>query len=100
MVYRLDVMRRCMTRSERRYRSISGGALLAAALGMFSAPALATEAAEQARERIAVEGNRRGDTETVRSYFHAPPDGPFDEAARGAAVKAPLSTGLVYKDPI
>ncbi len=86
-----------MTRSERRYRSISGGALLAAALGLFSAPALATEAAEQARERIAVEGNRRVDTETVRSYFHAAPDGRFDEAARDAALKALLATGLFDK---
>src|SRR6266481_183075 len=97
MGYRSDVMRRCMTRSERRYRSISGGALLAAALGLFSAPALATEAAEQARERIAVEGNRRVDTETVRSYFHAAPDGRFDEAARDAALKALLATGLFDK---
>src|SRR5258708_12837177 len=97
MGYRADVMRRCMTRSERRYRSISGGALLAAAFGLFSAPALATEAAEQARERIAVEGNRRVDTETVRSYFHAAPDGRFDEAARDAALKALLATGLFDK---
>src|SRR6267142_1481952 len=97
MGYRSDVMRRCMTRSERRYRSISGGALLAAALGLFSAPALATEAAEQARERIAVEGNRRVDTETVRSYFHAAPDGRFDEAARDAALRARLATGLFDK---
>src|SRR5258707_8491396 len=97
MGYRSDVMRRCMTRSERRYRSISGGALLAAALGLFSAPALASEAAEQARERIAVEGNRRVDTETVRSYFHAAPDGRFDEAARDAALKALLATGLFDK---
>src|SRR6266436_2311204 len=92
-----DVMRRCMTRSERRSRSRLAGALLAAALGLFSAPALATEAAEQARERIAVEGNRRVDTETVRSYFHAAPDGRFDEAARDAALKALLATGLFDK---
>src|SRR6267142_1470060 len=97
MGYRSDVMRRCMTRSERRYRSISGGALLAAALGLFSAPALATEAAEQARERIAVEGNRRVDTETVRSYFRAAPDGRFDEAARDAALKALIGTRLFDK---
>jgi len=53
-----------MTRSERRYRSISGGALWLRHSGCFCA-ALATEVAEQARERIAVEGNRRVDTETV-----------------------------------
>jgi outer membrane protein insertion porin family len=86
-----------MTRSERCYRSISAGALLATALGLFSAPALAAEAAAQAHESIAVEGNRRVDTETVRSYFHAAPDGRFDEAARDAAFKALLATGLFDK---
>src|SRR6267142_143025 len=95
--YRSDVMRRCMTRSERCSRSKLAGALLAAALGLFSAPALAAEAAAQARESIAVEGNRRVDTETVRSYFHAAPDGRFDEAARDAALKALLATGLFDK---
>src|SRR6266436_2301361 len=92
-----DVMRRCMTRSERRSRSRLAGALLATALGLFSAPALAAEAAAQAHESIAVEGNRRVDTETVRSYFHAAPDGRFDEAARDAALKALLATGLFDK---
>src|SRR5712691_12626882 len=90
MGYRSDVMRR----SERCYRSISAGALLAMALGLFSAPALAAEAAAQTHESIAVEGNRRVDTETVRSYFHAAPDGRFDEAARDAALKGLLATGL------
>src|SRR3977135_439722 len=84
MGYRSDVMRR----SERCYRSISAGALLAMALG------LAAEAAAQTHESIAVEGNRRVDTETVRSYFHVAPDGRFDEAARDAALKALLATGL------
>src|SRR5712675_1161269 len=90
-------MRRCMTRSERCYRSISAGALLASALGLFSAPALAAEAAAQAHESIAVDGNRRVDTETLRSCFHAAPDGRFDEAARDAALKALLATGLFDK---
>src|SRR5882672_8450758 len=95
--YRSDVMRRCMTRSERCSRSRLAGALLAAALGLFSAPALAAEAAAQAHESIAVEGNRRVDTETVRSYFHAAPDGRIEEAARDAALKALLATGLFDK---
>ena len=86
-----------MTPSERCYRSRLAGALLATALGLFSAPALAAEAAAQAHESIAVEGNRRVDTETVRSYFHAAPDGRFDEAARDAALKALLATGLFDK---
>src|SRR5258705_5427391 len=95
--YMADGMRRCMTRSERRSRSRLAGALLAAALGLFSAPALAAEAAAQAHESIAVEGNRRVDAETVRSYFHAAPDGRYDEATRDTALKALLATGLFDK---
>ncbi len=33
----------------------------------------------------------------MRSYFHAAPDGRFDEAARDAALKAMLATGLFDK---
>ena len=45
-------------------------------------------------ETIEVAGNRRIDAETVRSYFHATPDGHLDAAARDAALKALLATGL------
>jgi outer membrane protein insertion porin family len=83
-----------MTPSGRCGGSIAAGALLVAALGLFSAQAFATESAAQARETIVVQGNRRVDTETVRSYFPAAPDGRFDEAARDAALKALLATGL------
>src|SRR6202040_473052 len=68
-----------------------------AALGLFSAPTLATEAGAQARDAITVQGNRRIDAETVRSYFHAAPDGRFDAAALDAALKALLATGLFDK---
>src|SRR5258705_8208537 len=95
--YMADGMRRCMTRSERRSRSRLAGALLAAALGLFSAPALAAEAAAQAHESIAVEGNRRVDADTVRSYFRAALDGRSDAAARDAVAKALLATGLFDK---
>jgi outer membrane protein insertion porin family len=71
--------------------------LAVAALALASAPALATEGTAQARETIEVQGNRRIDAETVRSYFHALPDGRFDEAARDAALKALLATGLFDK---
>jgi outer membrane protein insertion porin family len=67
---------------------------LVAALGLISAPAVAVETAAQARGAIAVQGNRRIDAETVRSYFHAAPDGRFDDAARDAALKELLATGL------
>jgi outer membrane protein insertion porin family len=87
------------------------GALLVAAAGPISAPAHATDSAAQqrdsdaktrdadakARDGIDVQGNRRIDAETVRSYFHAAPDGRFDEAARDAALKALLATGLFDK---
>jgi len=75
------------TRRRRCRRPIAAGALLIAALGLFAAQAVAAEIIE-------VQGNRRIDAETVRSYFHAAPDGRFDEAARDAALKAMLATGL------
>ena len=45
-------------------------------------------------ETIDVEGNRRIDAETVRSYFHASPDGHYDAAALDAALKALMATNL------
>jgi outer membrane protein insertion porin family len=75
--------------------------LFTAAFGLIAAPATADEADAKARvvdakarDVITVQGNRRIDAETVRSYFHAAPDGRFDEAARDAALKELLATGL------
>jgi outer membrane protein insertion porin family len=65
--------------------------IAAAAAGWLAAPALAQNATH---ETIAVEGNRRIDADTVRSYFHAAPDGRYDAAARDAALKALIATGL------
>jgi outer membrane protein insertion porin family len=70
-------------------RSIAAGLLLVAALGLCSGQTAAAGA-----EAIEVQGNRRIDAETVRSYFHPASDGRFDEAARDAALKALLATGL------
>ena len=67
------------------------------ALVLASAPTLSAEGTAAAREIVDVQGNRRIDPETVRSYFHAAPDGRFDEAARDAALKALLATGLFDK---
>ncbi len=49
------------------------------------------------RDPIIVEGNRRVEAETVRSYFRAAPDGRFDAAACDAALKALVATGLFDK---
>jgi outer membrane protein insertion porin family len=75
--------------------------LVAALALIFALEAVGTAQARetdvQARDAIEVQGNRRIDAETVRSYFHAAPDGRFDEAARDAALKALLATGLFDK---
>jgi outer membrane protein insertion porin family len=68
-------------------RWIAAGSLLVAALGFLSVPAAAAATIE-------VQGNRRIDAETVRSYFHATADGRLDAAARDAGLKALLGTGL------
>jgi outer membrane protein insertion porin family len=62
-------------------------ALFAAALSLLSVHAIAAET-------ITVDGNRRIDAETVRSYFHASPDGRYDDAARDAALKSLIATNL------
>jgi outer membrane protein insertion porin family len=49
---------------------------------------------EKGRALVDVEGNKRVDVATVRSYFHASSDGRFDEAARDAALKALIATHL------
>jgi outer membrane protein insertion porin family len=66
-------------------------ARLSAALGLLIAPAVASA---EAPESITVDGNRRIDAETVRSYFHPSPNGHHDEAARDAALKALIGTGF------
>ena len=47
-----------------------------------------------AREAIAVEGNRRIDADTIRSYFHPNAEGRYDDAARDTALKALIATNL------
>jgi outer membrane protein insertion porin family len=83
-------MRQCRVPVRRGWRS-----LLAAAPALIIA--LVAAGTARAGETIDVEGNRRIDAETVRSYFHAAPDGRFDEAARDAALKALLETRLFDK---
>jgi outer membrane protein insertion porin family len=78
------------------------GALLSAMLALCSVPAFASEAPAsdveaKAREAVTVQGNRRIDVATVRSYFHPASDGRFDEAARDDALKALVATNLFDK---
>jgi outer membrane protein insertion porin family len=77
---------------KRRPRPVAA-ALLAAAIAGISQTASAENSAI-AHETIAVEGNHRIDADTVRSYFHPNADGRYDEAARDAALKALIATGL------
>ncbi|WP_316230079.1 outer membrane protein assembly factor BamA [Bradyrhizobium sp. SZCCHNR1051] len=47
-----------------------------------------------AAEALAVQGNRRVDADTVRSYFHTDANGRYDAAALDAGLKALVATGL------
>ena len=80
----------CQARSRPNCRLHFLCALLAVVLAL---PALGADG----RDVIAVEGNRRVDAETVRSYFHPLPDGRYDDAVRDAGLKALIATGLFDK---
>ena len=87
-------MSQSMAPTRRSCRSKAAGAMLVAALGLISATAIAAEPAAPPNDAITLQGNRRIDADTVRSYFHAAPDGRLDAAALDAALKALLATGL------
>jgi outer membrane protein insertion porin family len=70
---------------------------VAPAVGMIAATTAAAGTALSLQGSITVEGNRRIEGDTIRSYFHVAPDGRFDEAARDAALKALVATGLFDK---
>lgn len=79
---------------------VRGGLL--ATLIMFAAPAAATlgsvlmsaPAAAQSVASIAVEGNRRVEVETIRSYFKPGPGGRLGQAQIDDGLKALIETGL------
>jgi outer membrane protein insertion porin family len=79
---------------------VRGGML--AALIMFAVPAAATlaamlsvsPAAAQAVSSIQVEGNRRVEIETIRSYFKPGPGGRLDQGRIDDGLKALIETGL------
>ena len=79
---------------------VRGGLL--AALIMFAVPVAATlaavlvsaPAAAQTAASIAVEGNRRVEVETIRSYFKPGPGGRLGQAQIDDGLKALIETGL------
>ena len=75
---------------------VRGGAL--AALIMLAVPVAATLVASpafaQAVSSIQVEGNRRVEVETIRSYFKPGPGGRLDQARIDDGLKALIETGL------
>jgi outer membrane protein insertion porin family len=94
---RQDVKVKRITQYWRSSRPHVAGWWLAAALGLIAVRPAAAESAPPSHEAIVVEGNRRVEADTVRSYIHAAPDGQFDDAARDAALKALVATGLFEK---
>jgi outer membrane protein insertion porin family len=78
---------------------VRGGFLVA--LMLFAVPVAATlaplfvsPAAAQAVSSIQVEGNRRVEVETIRSYFKSGPGGRLDQAQIDDGLKALIETGL------
>jgi outer membrane protein insertion porin family len=79
---------------------VRGGVL--AALIMYAVPVAATlsaalvssPAAAQTAASIAVEGNRRVEAETIRSYFRSGPGGRLGQAQIDDGLKALIETGL------
>jgi outer membrane protein insertion porin family len=82
----------------RAYRGLSiaclllGGALLASGAGII--PVATPAVAQSAANTIVVEGNRRVEAETVRSYFRIIPGERLDSAKIDEGLKALYATGL------
>src|SRR3982751_3963338 len=76
-----------------RVRGALLGALIMVAVPMGSA-LVSVPAAAQTVASIAVEGNRRVEVDTIRSYFKPGPGGRLDQAAIDDGLKALIETGL------
>ncbi|WP_448029947.1 outer membrane protein assembly factor BamA [Bradyrhizobium liaoningense] len=80
--------------------SVLRGLLIAVAMGGVSIASsipvvlMPQPAAAQGVETIVVEGNRRVEAETVRSYFRPGPGGRLDQSALDDGLKALVGTGL------
>lgn len=86
-----------ITQHWRSSRPLMTGWWAALAVGMIAASPAAAGTGLSLQGSITVEGNQRIEADTIRSYFHAASDGRFDEAARDAALKALVTTGLFDK---
>lgn len=64
---------------------------------MMSVAMAAEGNSRDTRDTIIVEGNRRVDTETIRSHFHLSAGGILDTVSRDAALKSLIATGLFDK---
>ncbi|WP_284417938.1 MULTISPECIES: outer membrane protein assembly factor BamA [unclassified Bradyrhizobium] len=81
-----------MTGRTRHHRRL--GSLLPIPLLVAVASVLSSAIPAAAAETLVVQGNRRVDAETVKSYFHADANGRYDAAALDAGLKAVVATGL------
>jgi outer membrane protein insertion porin family len=70
---------------------VLGGVVIAVATGIVTG---ASVALAQTAASIVVEGNRRVDNDTIRSYFHSASGGRLDAAGINAGLKALYATGL------
>jgi outer membrane protein insertion porin family len=84
-----------VTRRRRSWQPRIIGGSLALAAGLLALTSAAADSGSP--DTIVVDGNRRVDAETVRSYFRAGPGGRFDDAARDEALKALVATRLFEK---
>ena len=75
---------------------VLGGTLSAADSAAVVAPSVAIA---QSPSSIVVEGNRRIEADTIRSYFHAGPDGRLSAAEIDDGLKALYATGLFSGRP-
>ena len=78
------------------FAAMRARAIAGAVVGLVSLSALANQASAQSAVTIVVEGNRRVDASTVRSYF-GESSGKLDDAALDAGLKRLLATNLFDK---
>src|SRR5262245_8758748 len=79
---------------QRAIRFACGASILVVALLLVPAVVMAETPSRHATSSISVEGNRRIEADTIRSYFHVRPGARLEAAVVDAALKDLLATGL------